>query len=33
MLGRVAGRVATGTAARSQARKTLARLKELLESQ
>ena len=30
-LGRVAGRVAGGRAARSQARKTLARLKELLE--
>jgi carbon monoxide dehydrogenase subunit G len=31
-LGRVAGRVAGDRAARSQARKTLARLKELLES-
>ena len=31
VLGRVAGKVATGKAAHSQARKTLARLKELLE--
>jgi uncharacterized protein YndB with AHSA1/START domain len=32
-LGRIAGRVAGDRAARSQARKTLARLKELLESE
>lgn len=32
-LGRLAGKVASGTAARSQARKTLARLKRLLEAE
>jgi hypothetical protein len=32
VLGKVAGRVATGRAAHSQARKTLTRLKDLLES-